>query len=158
MTVVSKLEKIIGQEKTRKLVDNGVYRFMVDAIAMNAFSLSYFINEKFVAGMDWTETGKARLVAAIGNTITGRPYGIYRDFVMKKLNVKEESHWFKKYLADVFTFATGQTPLYVAYLAAAGADSEQIVRGATFLTFVAPLTGRPQGVTYDYVRNQFGVK
>lgn len=158
MTIISKLEKIIGEETTKKLVNNKAYKFLVDAAAMNLFSLSYALNERFVAGMGWNETGKARLAAAIGNTITGRPYGIYRDYLMKKLNVKEDSHWLKKYSADVFTFATGQTPLYVAYLAAAGAGAEQIVKGATFLTFVAPLTGRPQGATYDYLRNQFGLE
>lgn len=158
MTIINRLEKIIGEEKIHKLINNKAYKILVDAAAMNLFSLSYALNERFVAGMDWNETGKARLAAAIGNTIAGRPYGIYRDYLMKKLNVKEDGHWLKKYSADVFTFATGQTPLYVAYLAAAGADAEQIVRGATFLTFVAPLTGRPQGATYDYLRNQFGLE
>ena len=158
MTLVSRLEKIIGAEKTRKLANNSVYKFSADAVAMNVFSLVYALNEKFVAGMDWSETHQARLAAAVGNTITGRPYGLYRDFVMKKFGVNEESHWLKKYAIDVFVFATGQTPLYVAYLAAAGADLEQIARGATFLTFVAPLTGRPQGATYDYVRYQFGLQ
>ena len=158
MALINKLEKIIGEERTKRLINNKAYKYLVDAAAMNLFSLSYALNERFIAGMDWTETGKARLAAAIGNTITGRPYGIYRDNVMKKLNVKEDSHWLKKYLADVFTFATGQTPLYIVYLASAGADAEQIMKGATFLTFVAPLTGRPQGATYDYLRNQFGLE
>lgn len=158
MALISKLERIIGEERTKKVTNNGFYKFFVDAAAMNIFSLSYTLNERFIAGMDWTETGKARAAAAIGNTITGRPYGIYRDYVMRKFRVKEDSHWFKKYVADVFTFATGQTPLYIAYLATAGADLEQITKGATFLTFVAPLTGRPQGMTYDYLRNQFGLE
>lgn len=158
MTAISRLEKIIGEESAKRLVNNKVYRFLVDAAAMNIFSLSYALNERFIAGMDWGETAKARLAAAIGNTITGRPYGIYRDFVMRKFGVREDSHWAKKYFADVFIFATGQTPLYIAYLAAAGADQEQMARGATFLTLVAPLTGRPQGATYDYLRNQFGLE
>ena len=158
MTLVDIIEKTIGEERTQKLVNSRPYRFTVDAIAMNVFSLSYALNEKFIAGMDWTETGKARLAAAIGNTLTGRPYGIYRDYVMKKLNVTNETHWMKKYLADIFIFATGQTPLYLIYLAAAGADPDEIMKGTTFLTLVAPVTGRPQGVTYDYCRKQFGVE
>lgn len=158
MTLVSRLEKIIGTEKTRKLVNNPVYKFSVDAIAMNLFSLAYALNEKFVAGMDWSDTFQARLAAAAGNTLTGRPYGCYRDKVMKKLGIDDESHWLKKYSADVFVFVTGQTPLYVVYLAAAGGDLDQIMRGAAFLTLVAPLTGRPQGATYDYLRAQFGLE
>jgi len=74
MTIVRTLEKILGEEKTSSLVNNRAYKFCVDAIAMNVFSLSYAINEKFIAGMSWEETGKARIAAAVGNTLTGRPY------------------------------------------------------------------------------------
>ncbi len=157
MTIVKTLEKIIGEEKTSKLVNNRLYKFCVDAIAMNVFSLSYAINERFIAGMSWENTGKARLAAAVGNTITGRPYGIYRDYMNRKFHVTDKSSGLRKYLADVFIFATGQTPLYLLYLAAAGADLPQMIKGATFLTLVAPLTGRPQGLTYDYCRRQFGM-
>lgn len=157
MTIVETLEKILGEEKTSRLVNNRGYKFCVDAVAMNVFSLSYAINERFIAGMSWEDTGKARLAAAVGNTITGRPYGIYRDYMMRIFHVTEKSSWLKKYLADVFIFATGQTPLYILYLAAAGADMPQMIRGATFLTLVAPLTGRPQGITYEHCRRQFGM-
>jgi len=75
---------------------------------------------------------------------------------MNKFHVSHESSWLKKYALDVFVFATGQTPLYLCYLAAAGADLPQMIKGAIFLTLVAPLTGRPQGITYDYCRRQFG--
>ena len=125
---------------------------------MNVFSLSYALNEKFIAGMDWDEVGKTRLAAAVGNTITGRPYGIFRDWMMKKFKVRRQSHWLKKYAVDVLTFATGQTPLYVLYMAASGADIKEMGTAAAFLTFVAPLAGRPQGATYDFMRKQFGLE
>jgi len=158
MTLVDRIKSIIGEEKTERLTSNKIYKFAVDAVAMNVFSLSYAINEKLIVGMDWTEVGKTRIAAAIGNTIIGRPYGIYRDYMMKKFNVTEESHWSKKYVSDVFIFVTGQTPIYLMYLAVAGANPEEMVKGATFLTLVAPLTGRPQGITYDYCRKQFGIE
>ena len=157
MTLISKLEKIVGQEAAGHMVSNRLYRWTVDAMAMNLFSLSYALNEKYIAGMSWADTIQARLAAAVGNTLTGRPYGVYRDYMMKVLKVRQQSHWLKKYCADVLIFATGQTPLYWLYLTAAGATTQQKITGATFLTFVAPLTGRPQGITYDYLRNQFGM-
>ena len=55
MVLINRLEKIIGEERTKKLVSNKLYKFSVDAIAMNVFSLSYALNEKFIAGMDWDE-------------------------------------------------------------------------------------------------------
>lgn len=158
MRLVNGLEKIFGKERTEKLVGSRVYKFTADAVAMNVFSLLYGLNERFVAGMDWEEVGKTRLAAAIGNTITGRPYGIYRDWMMKKLNVREDSSWLKKYAADVLVFATGQTPLYMLYLAASGADLEKMTKAAVFLTLVAPLAGRPQGATYEFTRKQFGLE
>jgi len=158
MTIVGGLEKIIGKEMTGKLKNNWAYKFCADAIAMNVFSLAYAINEKLIMGMSWGDTGKARLAAAVGNTITATPYRIYRDWTMKKLKVKETSHWLKKYLADVLIFVTGQTPLYFLYLLPTGANFEDMLKGATTLTLIAPLAGRPQGATYDYVRDQFGLK
>jgi len=109
-------------------------------------------------GMDWTEVGKTRLAALVGNTIVGRPYGIYRDWVMKKLHVKEDSHWLKKYVVDVGTFATGATPFYLCFLAVAGADASEMTKAASFLTLAAPLVGRPQGWVYDKMREQFGLE
>lgn len=158
MALIDKLEEIVGKEGRTKLVNNRAYKFCVDAIAMNVFSLSYALNEKFIAGMDWEEVGKTRIAAAVGNTITGRPYGIFRDWMMKKFNVREDSNWVKKYSVDVLTFATGQTPLYMLYMAFSGADLNEIGTAATFLTFVAPLAGRPQGATYDLTRKQFGLE
>jgi len=158
MTIVKTLEKIIGEERIAKVVNNKVYKFCVDAIAMNIFSLSYALNERFYAEMSWEKVDKARLAATIGNTITARLYGMYRDFMMEKFHVTEKSNWLKKYLADVFIFATGQTPLYILYVTAAGSNQEGIIRAATFLTLVAPLAGRPQGFTYDYCRKQFGIE
>jgi len=108
--------------------------------------------------MDWTEVGKTRLAAVVGNSVIGRPYGIYRDWVMKKLHVKEDSHWMKKYLVDVGTFATGQTPFYLGFLAVAGADAAEMMKAASFLTLAAPLVGRPQGWVYDKTREQCGLE
>lgn len=158
MAIIGGLEKIIGKERTEKLKNNWAYKFCADAIAMNVFSLAYAINEKLIMGMSWEDTGKTRLAAAVGNTITATPYRLYRDWVMKKLKIKEKSHWFKKYLADVLIFTTGQTPLYFLYLLPTGANFDEMLRGATTLTLIAPIAGRPQGATYDYVRSQFGLK
>lgn len=158
MKLVNGLEKLIGNERKEKLVNNRVYTWASDIAAINLFSLSFALNEAYIAGMDWTEVGKTRLAAVVGNTVIGRPYGIYRDWVMKKLHVKKNSHWLKKYAVDVGTFATGQTPFYLGFLAVAGADASEMARAASFLTLAAPLVGRPQGYVYDKMRDQFGLE
>lgn len=158
MKLINGLENIIGKERREKLVNNWLYTSISDIAAINLFSLTFALNEKLIAGMDWGEVGKTRLAAVVGNTIIGRPYGIYRNWVMKKLHVREDSHWLKKYLADVGTFATGQTPFYLVFLAVAGAEGAEMAKAATFLTLAAPLVGRPQGWTYDKMSEQFGLE
>ena len=149
MKLINGLEKLIGKEGRKKLVENRFYTWASDIAAINLFSLSFALNEAYIAGMDWTEVGK---------TVVGRPYGIYRDWVMKKLHVKKDSHWLKKYAVDVGTFATGQTPFYLGFLIVAGADASEMLRAASFLTLAAPLVGRPQGWVYDQMRDQFGIE
>lgn len=158
MRLINGLEKMIGEKGRERLVKNRFYNWTSDIVAINLFSLSFALNEAFIAGMDWNEVGKTRLAALVGNTVVGRPYGIYRDWVMKKLHVTEDSHWMKKYLVDVATFATGQTPFYLGFLTVAGADVPEMAKAASFLTLAAPLVGRPQGWVYDRMREQFGLE
>ncbi|MCH7568858.1 MAG: L-alanine exporter AlaE [Nanoarchaeota archaeon] len=158
MKFINSLEKIIGKERREKLVKNRAYTWVSDIAAINLFSLSFALNEAFIAGMDLEEVVKTRLAAVVGNTIVGRPYGIYRDWVMKKLDVTENSSRLKKYITDIGTFATGATPFYLVFLAVAGAEPDEMVKAATFLTLAAPLVGRPQGWVYDKMRGQFGLE
>ncbi|MFQ5531277.1 MAG: L-alanine exporter AlaE [Candidatus Nanoarchaeia archaeon] len=178
---MSLVKKILGEEKMEKLVNSKVYRFGVDAVAMNLFSLVYVLNDKFMGDKDWSEAWATRLTAVVGNTLTGRPYGIFRDWMLKKFNVEEDSSFFKKYAVETLTFAIGQSPLYAMYLAGGdiapeiiqgsinldpqqimdsyqNVDPEAIGSAVTSLTFLAPLLGRPQGWTYDRVREQGGLE
>lgn len=177
---ISALEKFIGEESTQRLANNGVYKFAADGLAMNAFSLVYILNEKFIGGMDWGEAWATRGAAAVGNALTGRPYGIYNDWVRNKFGVKEKSS-FRKYFADVVAFVSGQTPLYALYMiggAALGGAAQGIKessidplvdsikdiewnnlgKAALFLTTVAPALATPQKMTYDFVRSQLGIR
>ncbi|MBI2666385.1 L-alanine exporter AlaE [Candidatus Woesearchaeota archaeon] len=132
-------------------------------------------------GMEWKQAAQARLAAAIGNMITGGPYGEYSNWVVNKFQVTDESHHFKKYAVDVLTFATGQAPIYALYLALPivvpevyegirQLDGQQIrdapqqvnweaVRtGVISLTLIAPILATPQRITYNVVRQWSGVK
>ncbi|PIN89284.1 hypothetical protein COU60_03960 [Candidatus Pacearchaeota archaeon CG10_big_fil_rev_8_21_14_0_10_34_76] len=178
--IINGLEGVMGEKATGVLTNNSVYKFGVDGIAMNLFSLIYILNERYAAGLDWSEAWATRGAAAIGNSLTGRPYGIYNDWVRNLVGATEKGKVVRKYCADVAAFATGQTPLYALYLMGGsmleGAiesvrdldltptiesfrqiDWGKLKDAAAFLTFVAPLLGTPQKMTYDLVRGQFGV-
>lgn len=157
------------------------YKWIGDGIANNLFSLLYGLNEYFVAGMTWPQVGRARATAAVGNMLTGGLYGEWQEGVTRRLGVTDSSHWSKKYGADVLSFATGQSPLYILYLvgSTAGWDSikalyegnmEQLVdawknidwagigKGTAFLTMIAPVAASPQRWVYDKVRKLFGLE
>ena len=78
--VQSVLQRLIGKQRFEKLKETSIYRFLVEAFTMNLFSLAITApNELLIAGMDIDEFIRTRLAAMVINTITGRPYGVWRD-------------------------------------------------------------------------------
>jgi len=181
MKLIDDLEKIIGEKGREKLVNNKVYKWFVDATALNLYSLSFMANEMTLGGMNFTESLSTRAAAFFGNFAVGRPYGIYRDWVMKSLKIKEDTTRWIRWPLEVATFATGQTPFYVGFLMV-GSMAPEIYQGivdgdlnaaanayqhinwdgvrnaATSLTLLSPLVGPTQGWTYDRIREQGGLK
>lgn len=181
MKIIERIEKVIGKERSERLVGNPIYKATVDGIANNLFSLSYALNEYFVAGLGGWGTFRARCAAAVGNMLTGGIYGTWQEKVYNFFNIKKDTPPLKKYAVDVFAFVTGQTPIYAGYLIAGtagweaikhgfGGDFSSIPRdfqsidwarigaGATFLSLIAPAAATPQRMVYNGVREQFGLE
>jgi len=181
MPLIDKLETIVGKEGREKLVNNRAYKWVVDAVAINLFSLTFMANELTLGGMNFMESLATRGTALFGNTIVGHPYGIYREWVMKSLKIKEDTTRWIRWPLEMLTFATGQTPFYVGFLVAgnmipeifqgiANGDLDTITNSyqeidwngvknaATTLTVASPLIGPGQGWTYDRVREQGGLE
>jgi len=158
MTLIGGLENIIGKEKTQRLINTKIYKFGVDAFAMNTFSLTYMLNEIFVAGMTFEQSLKTRIAAAVGNTITGRPYGQYRDWLFEKFNLTDKSGMLKKGCVDTLAFVTFQIPCYYAFMYFGGADIESMHKGALSLTVISTFAGRPYGLYMDAIRKQCGIR
>ena len=154
------LEKIIGEERFNRVKDSKAYNAVIEAFALNSFSYAFAVpNELLIAGMDFSEHIKTRALAAITNTIFGRPYGVYRDWLLKKCKVHEKSHWSKKYLADTAAFVSFQVPLYWFNMAVGGgAEVNEMIAASATISLVAGATGRPYGAYLDFVRDQSGIK
>lgn len=59
--------------------------FVADTTALTVFfTTTGIINERFVAGMSWEQVLHARLLGAALMVPVGRPYGIWRDWVMRR--------------------------------------------------------------------------
>ncbi len=102
-----------------------------------------------------------RLPHAIIDTFTGRPYGKFRDYLLKKFDVTKESGFWKKAYADVIANgianAVFYTPVYAATLYASGANEKQIATACGVSLVTSVLIGRPYGWLMDKVRDWFGV-
>src|SRR5215207_10993083 len=58
--------------------------FIADTTALILFfTTTGIINERFVAGMTWEQVFHARLLGAVLMVPVGRPYGIWRDWIMQ---------------------------------------------------------------------------
>ena len=73
-------------------------------MAQNLTSLVYALNDRFMAGQSWPAVIGTRINAAIGNTLTGRPYGAWQDYVIAKaddlLKISSNPNRYKRFLKE----------------------------------------------------------
>lgn len=129
--------------------------FIADTLALVLFfTIASGANERFAAGMDWDEVGTSRLIGAPLMVLTARPYGLWRDWVLRKAN--PGGRW-SELLADSLALLAFQLPIYVAIIVAGGAEGGAILRGALGFALLMFVLGRPYGAFLDAVRRLFGL-
>lgn len=126
---------------------------IVDVVAMNVFSLLVAGSVELASGMALMAMLRTRLNSALINTVTGRPYGIWRDWVVLRLARGGGS--FRRYLADTLAFVVFQLPLYWVSSSLAGAELHAIVTASFGLTLLAGAMGGPYGRFLDLARRHF---
>jgi hypothetical protein len=152
------LVKLLGVKRFEAIKRSPAYKFTVEAFTMNIFSLLITApNELLIAGMDVDEFVKTRLSSMVINTITGRPYGVWRDWFLDRLRIKKDSHLFKKYLGDTLAFMGFQLPLYWLSMTIASAELDEMIKASIPLTVISGLTGRPYGFCLDKFRFYCGL-
>jgi hypothetical protein len=148
------------------------YEFIVDAIAQNTASLVFILNDKYMAGRSWMGALGTRLNATVGNTIIGRPYGAWQDYVVRSNEEEMERkgitgrarRGINRWGAQAAAFTSGQSWLYAAFLAGgsliAGDEPEyhKIAKGVLSLTVLSPLLGPFTKTVYTRIRGQFGLE
>jgi len=117
------------------------------------FTTTGIINERFVAGMSWQQVLEARLIGAALMVFCGRPYGLWRDWVMRFAGAGRLSQlaW------DSLALLSFQVPIYAALLALAGADGQAVLRGTLGVCVIMLVLGRPYGAFLTVVRRGFGL-
>jgi len=152
------LTLLLGEARFGKLKNLRAYRITVEAFTMNVFSIAITTPGEFlIAGMDFMEWLMTRLSSSVINTLTGRLYGIWRDWFLTRLKVNEKSHFFRKYLCDTLAFVGFQLPLYWISMTISGVELNEMIRASMPLVLIAGITGRPYGVWLDKFRLECGL-
>lgn len=137
------------------LTANAPWRsFAADTLALILFfTATGILNERFVAGMNWEQVLHARLLGAALMVVSGRPYGLWRDWIMRFAGTTR----FSQIAWDSLALVSFQVPIYAAILAISGATAEELLRGACGVTVIMLALGRPYGAFLNFVRRRFGL-
>jgi hypothetical protein len=132
-------------------------RYLADTVAMVAFSTAVgaFV-EVVVTGLTIEQSVRIRLAAVPIMLVTGRPYGIYRDWLFRLLSTKTTSP-LKAVAIDTLANLTFQIPVYACLLALNGATIGQIFTAVGSILLILLLSGRPYGVFLVWCRRLFRV-
>lgn len=143
-----RLSVTIGERNERKR------SFIADTTALILFfTTTGILNERFIAQMSWEEVFHARLLGALLMIPVGRPYGLWRDWLMKRASDTRPSRLFW----DSAALMTFQVPIYAVIIAVSGASGEGLVRGIAGAAVMMLVLGRPYGAFLNFVRRFFGL-
>jgi len=136
---------------------DGVRRYLADTSALIVYStVAGVFVEMVVAGLTVEQCLRARLTAIPIILITGRPYGLYRDWVWR-LSRAEEGVVARRVIADTAAFVSFQLPVYWIVLIIAGASFWQIAAASVTAIIILLVSGRPYGVLLDVFRRLYRV-
>ncbi len=128
--------------------------FVADTTALILFfTTTGLVNERFVAGMSWEQVSHARLLGAALMVPVGRPYGVWRDWLMRRARPDRLSH----VLWDSLALVSFQVPIYAAIIAVSGASGRGLLLGILGAIVMMFALGRPYGAFLNWVRMLFSL-
>jgi hypothetical protein len=128
--------------------------FIADTAALILFfTTTGIINERVIAGMTWEQVLHARLLGAALMVPVARPYGIWRDWLMRRAGPGRVS----QLLWDIAALVSFQVPMYALIIAFSGASGSGLVRGTLGAALMILCLGRPYGAFLNWVRRLFGL-
>ena len=129
--------------------------FIADTTALILFfTATGIINERFIAGMTWEQVLHARLLGAVLMVPVGRPYGLWRDWIMGYAAPTHRS----RLLWDSLALVSFQGPIYALIIAVSGASGWGLVQGVLGGVAIMLALGRPYGAFLNWVRWVFGLQ
>lgn len=130
---------------------------VADTFAMVVYcTIVNMMIEIFLSGMTFQQSLSSRLVGIPVNILIAVPYGVYRDFLMRRAQRLSANGWVKS-VADIVSYVTFQSPVYVAILLFVGADWHQIIAAVSSNILVSMIMGAAYGYFLDFCRRLFRV-
>ena len=99
--------------------------------------------------MELREVLITRLIMVPMMVLTGRPYGIWRDWFFNVIN--PTTPW-SKAIVDSLVFMIFQLPIYILTLVIAGADIKEIISLIVSTSALMLIISRPFGIYLERVR------
>ncbi|MDH2328023.1 L-alanine exporter AlaE [Cereibacter sp. SYSU M97828] len=128
--------------------------YIADTLALILFfTTTGVVNERFIAGMTWEQILHARLIGGVLMIPVGRPYGMWRDWMMRHAKDTRLSQM----LWDSVALMSFQVPIYAAIIAFSGATGDGLLRGVAGAAVMMIVLGRPYGAFLNRVRHLFGL-
>lgn len=132
----------------------GTRGFLADTLALILFfTTTGVINERFIAGMTWEQVLHARLIGGVLMIPVGRPYGMWRDWMMGHARATT----FSQFFWDSSALLSFQVPIYAAIIAFSGATGGGLLRGVIGAAVMMIVLGRPYGAFLNWIRRLFGL-
>lgn len=83
----------------------------------------------------------------------GRPYGMWRDWMMGHASENR----FSQVFWDSLALMSFQVPIYAAIIAFSGATGDGLLRGVLGAAVMMLVLGRPYGAFLNWIRHLFGL-
>ncbi|PRY21220.1 L-alanine exporter [Aliiruegeria haliotis] len=136
-------------------------RILADTVAMITFTTFFgACSELFIVGMTPLQVLATRAGAIPANLVTSRPYGLYRDAVMRfsgALGMRGIPGRLARFCVDTLAFASFKMPVYVVLLRMAGASWSEVGVAVVSAIVLTMALGRVFGMYLDLVRTVMGV-
>ena len=145
------------QSYTRKIT-------LVDTIGNISYPLITGSILDYYVGLNFIGIVASRASATVMNSITGGPYGLWREKTFKLTKTNKKSRKIRKMLVDILAFNTFQTPIYAVSVAIGSLvsegnlDMEKVQDGMTYIIKISPFIGPTLGWYMDFCRKLFGLK
>ena len=155
------LEKIVDQEIIRNSTKKTI---LVDTIGNISYSLTVGILLDYCIGLNLAGIIASRASATAMNSVTGGPYGWWREKAFEITQTNEKSGGLKKGFVDLLAFNTFQVPIYAVALIMGSLvsegeiDTEKVQNGTMYLASISVFIAPTLGWYMDGCRKLFNVK